>query len=277
MIGKYCNRKYNLALESNSIQLGTVDLYRNQNINSGTFDDEEGIILYKIKDSIHLTSEISKNYFDNAIQIWGDNGPTIDKCFFDTELPIIISNGDLGLVKLNGDSTNLIKIDLTSFYYIFSTTFTEDSPSIKTANEIDNSYDSFYQILDPELLSRTIAHKLINEVNNGRLLLESKNYSIGDQKINVNYQCGMVNYDISKIEEMSQNNDSKLTFKDRLLKSIFNKNTKHNHNYQNEFRFVFWFTDSNSELLKLPSNKSYILNLDSIDDLFVNIELTKHN
>lgn len=239
MIGKYCATKYNLGIKSNSIQLGTVDLYRNQNINSGTFDVEEGIILYKITDSIQLTSDISKNYFDNTIKSDGNNGLTIGKCFFDTELPIIISNGDLGLAKLNGDSTNLIKIDLTSFYYIFSTTFTEDSPSIKTANEIDNSYDSFYQILDPELLSRTIAHKLINEVNNGRLLLESKNYSIGYQKINVNYQCGMVNYDISKIEEMSQNNDSKLTFKDRLLKSIFNKNTKHNHNYQNEFRFVF--------------------------------------
>jgi hypothetical protein len=274
MIGKYCATKYNLGLESNSIQLGTVDLYRNQNINSGTFDDEEGIIFYKIIDSIQLTSEISKNYFDNTIKSDGNNGLIYDAGFFDMEIPIVISDGDLGILKLNGDSTKLIKIDLTSFFYIFSTTVINDSPKLKTANEIDSSYDSFYQIIDPEIFCKTIAMKLNKDGINGKLILESKKDS-GIGKVNVNYFGGMVTYDNPKIEEMSQNNDSKLTFQDRLLKSIFNKNTKHNHNYQNEFRFVFWFTDSKGELLKLPSNKSYILNFDSLNDLFVNIELLK--
>ncbi len=94
-------------------------------------------------------------------------------------------------------------------------------------------------------------------------------------QVKVNFRGGMVTYDTPKIEEMSRNNDSKLTFQDRLIKSIFNKNTRHGHAHQKEFRCAFWFTDSNGELLQLPSNEPYILNIDSLKDLFVNIELPK--
>ena len=120
IIGKYCPAEHNVGLESNTIQLGTVDFYRKRDINSGTFDDEEGIILYKIKDSIQLTSEISKKYFDNAIKSDGNNNLVVCKNRFKITNPYAFSDGDSGNVKLSGDTADLIKIDVTGFYYIFN-------------------------------------------------------------------------------------------------------------------------------------------------------------
>ena len=275
IIGKYCKAEHNPRLESNTIQLGTVDFYRKQNINSGTFDDEEGIILYKVKDSIQLTSEISKNYFDNAIKSDGNNNFIVSKSRFDITMPFGISNGDSGNVKLSGDTADLIKIDVTGFYYIFSTTVTDDAPTLEAARKIDDSYDSFYKIINPAIFMKAIRMRLYEDGVNKKLTLVSMSDEPGLRQVNSHFRGGMVNYGEPKIEEMSQNNDSKLTFQDRLIKSIFNKNTRHGHAHQKEFRCAFWFTDSNGELLRLPSIEPYILNIDSLKDLFVNIELPK--
>lgn len=273
--GKYCRSEHNVGLKSNTIQLGTVDFYRKQNINSGTFDDEEGIILYKIKDSIQLTSEISKNYFDNVIKSDGNNNCTVSKSSFDITIPYDLSDGDSGNVKLSGGTADLIKIDVTGFYYIFSTTETDDAPALEAAKKIDNSYDSFYKIIDPAIFIEAIAIRLYKDLESKKFILAPMIGGPRLEKVNVHFRGGMVTYDKPKIEEMSQNNDSKLTFQDRLIKSIFNKNTRHGHAHQKEFRYAFWFTDSNGELLQLPSTEPYILNIDSLNDLFVNIELAK--
>jgi hypothetical protein len=277
IIGKYCRAEHNVGLESNTIQLGTVDFYRKQNKNSGTFDDEEGIILYKIKDSIQLKSEISKNYFDDAIKSDGNESLIVSRSLFNITIPFEVNDGDSGNAKLSGDPTDSIEIDVTGYYYIFSATVIDDAPTLEAAKKIDVSYDSFYKIIDPGNFIKAIAMRLYEDGVNEKLFLVSMSDEpeLRREHVNVHYRGGMVNYDKPKIEEMSQNNDMKLTFQDRLIKSIFNKNTRLDHAYQNEFRCVFWFTNSNGEPLKLPSNEPYKLNIDSLNDLFVNIELKK--
>jgi hypothetical protein len=201
IIGKYCQAKHNPGLESNTIQLGTVDFYRKQEQNFGTFDDEEGIILYKIKDSIQLTSEISKNYFDNAIKSDGNNNFIVSKNRFNITIPFSFSDSDSGNVKLSGNPTDLIEINVTGFYYIFSTTVIDDAPTLEAAKKINVNYDSFYKITDPGNFIKAIGMRLYEDGVNKKFTLVSMSdcprLRLGQVK--VNFCGGMVTYDTPKI------------------------------------------------------------------------------
>lgn len=229
MLIKYCKREYNPKINLLSgIRLGTVPSYREANANSGVFDDEEGFLSYISDGYVSLTNDVSENYFSNSLICNGANGLSVGKTAHDYLLRAPLENGDDGWLKFFATKDNPITLDVSRTFLIYSCSV-EESPSIEKARSIDPAYDSFYEISNIEKFAQKLSISLKPLACN----------------LNVNFKCSMVDYCGEKFEIIS-NSKSNLNFSDRVLKTIFNKNTRHNHAYQKECRVVFWFSEPGS-------------------------------
>jgi hypothetical protein len=229
MLIKYCKREHNPKINLLSgIRLGTVPSYREANINSGVFDDEEGLLNYISEGYFSITNDVSENYFNDSIICDGNNGLRIGPASHDYVLNTAPERGDDGWLKIHATREKPITLDVCRTFLIFSCSL-EDAPSIEKAKLIDPEYDSFYEITNIEGFAEKLSRSL-------RPLV---------QDLNVKFKCDMVDYCGEKFEVIS-NEKTNLTFPDRVLKTIFNKNTRHNHIYQKECRIVFWFTHPKS-------------------------------
>jgi hypothetical protein len=227
MLIKYCKREHNPKINLLSgIRLGTVPSYREANINSGVFDDEEGLLNYISDGYVSLTQEVSEKYFSNSIVCNGDGGLRVGTTSHDFILGTPLESGDDGWLKFHATKENPITMDVCRTFLIYSCSV-ENEPDIKKAKLIDPSYDSFYEISNISNFSRKLSNSLKSLASH----------------LDVNFKYGLVDYIGEKFEVISNMEDHKdVNFSDRVLRTIFNKNTRHNHVYQNEFRIVFWFS-----------------------------------
>ncbi len=228
MLIKYCKREHNPKINLLSgVRLGTVPSYREGNINSGTFDDEEGVLNYISDGDVPLTADVSKIYFDNSILCDGNNGLEVGKTNHLYSFNAHLSNGDDGWLRFHATRENPIVMNVSNTFFIYSCSV-DDAPSIEKARLIDLEYDSFYEISE----IHSFAQRLANELKSRAL------------NFNVNFERGLVDYSSEKFEFILNGRiDMERKFSDRVLKTIFNKNTRHNHVYQKEYRIVFWFSD----------------------------------
>lgn len=232
MFIKYCETQHNPAKRIGAtIRLGTVSSFRTADSTSGTFDGQEGLLIYKIRGPVPLTPDFSRSYLGDAITCDGNNGLSINAGIFDAAIQPTLSDGPNGWLLIQGDDD--IRLDFTKTFFIFCCS-QDSKPSIEKARRIKKSYDSYYQILDLDKFSKRVAYALTLRFR----------LPIG---IRVKWCWGPVNYKDSKSSDVDEDVDSSIPFSDRVLKTIFNKNTYQDHEYQSETRVVFWLSDVATE------------------------------
>lgn len=229
MLIKYCKRQHNPKINLLSgIRLGTVPSYREANANSGVFDDEEGLLNYITEGFVSITNDVSKNYFSNSLVCDGNNSLTVGVTSHDLLLNTSPKSSDDGWLKIRATREKPITLDVCRTFLIFSCS-SEKVPSLEKAKLIDPEYDSFYEITCIEGFAKKITNSLKTLAGH----------------LEVNFKHDVVDYIGEKFELISNEKTNK-SFEDRVLKTIFNKNTRHNHIYQKECRIVFWFSHPNT-------------------------------
>lgn len=230
MIIKYCNKDHNLKLNLlANIRLGTVTGYSNEKEGSGIHDSEEGLLHYFSKYPVEVTPQLSRSYFNNAFlsdsngNIKIQQGLGGDASF---EFPLTNDRGDDGYLKIHPTKEQPLTIKFNNRFLIYSLTF-DENPSSKKAEKFCEDYNSYYEIGDIYNFSTKISYALSLKF-----------------RCPIYFNFGKVNYKSEKYLQIDGDDfDCSIDFSDRALKSIFNKNTKHDHEDQNEIRIVFSFVD----------------------------------
>lgn len=230
MIIKYCNKNHNLELNLlANIRLGTVMGYSNEKEGSGIHDSEEGLLHYFSEHPIEVTPQLSKSYFNNFF-LSDSNGdikiqPGLggDASF---EFPLTNDRGDDGYLKIHPTKEQPLTIKFNNRFLIYSLTF-DENPSLEKARKFSEDYNSYYEIIDIHNFSTKIGNELSLKFG-----------------CPIYFKYEKVNYKSEKYLQIDGGDfDCSIDFSDRALKSIFNKNTKHDHEDQNEIRIVFSFAD----------------------------------
>lgn len=272
---KYGQREFNPAISPcRTIRLGTVKYYRSQANDQGIHDSEEGIIYYKkFIPQVELTSAVSSSYFNNAVSCDGAQGLIFNGSHYSDSMEIAynIGDGPNGYVVFHGESVQGIRVDLTKYFLIFSMNCTEELPTLSMAKTFSASYNSCYEVTAPDVFSRAIAVAAMNKFTAQKLKLECPEPE-AVKNVNINWHCARVDYKESKNQILSNDPIDHLQFEERLKKAIFNKNTIHDHEYQNEYRMVFWFTDQDKQLLTVPDDPVDVT-VDGIERYIRNIDL----
>lgn len=184
---------------------------------------------YFSKYPIEVTPQLSKSYFNNAFLSDSNGDIRIQQGFggdASFEFPLTNDRGDDGYLKIHPTKDQPLTIKFNNRFLIYSLAF-DESPSFEKAKKLHGSYNSYYEISDIHNFSEKIGSAL--SVKFG---------------CPVYFKYEKVNYKSEKYLQIDGDDfDCSIDFFDRALKSIFNKNTKHDHEDQNEIRIVFCFAD----------------------------------
>lgn len=204
-IYKFCKEEYNISKNCSTIQLGTLQYYRELDPNFSITDALEGIY----------------NAQTNGQPVIFENNEM-------SQTGIVKGNDLIGTIEI-AENFNIISPNV----YLFSATLNPE-------NEFWKEYNSHYTIHNVESFCQLIVNLLSNNFSTNDL--EDTNLSLIEMN-NLRFACtyNKVEYIKKPIEFTNQNKIEIVTKINDPIQNIFIKSS--NYSEENEFRIIFFLTD----------------------------------